>query len=122
MAGAAKAAGKPSRAPDLVGEGKSTTGEPLGGGEPATPKEPTASKPADGDGGGEPRESSRGDSRGPLLPASAGSRVNQGAGFILGALFWAWVGLPFLKGGPAQVRNTLKAKFFNKAPDGGWLP
>jgi hypothetical protein len=48
--------------------------------------------------------------------------VSSGAGFILAVLFWSWVALPFLKKGPAGVRNTLKAKFTNKAPDGSWLP
>ena len=48
--------------------------------------------------------------------------VDSGAGVVLGVLFWAWVALPFLRGGPAGVRNMLKAKFFNKAPDGTWLP
>jgi hypothetical protein len=48
--------------------------------------------------------------------------VSSGAGFILAVLFWSWVALPFLKAGPKGVRNTLKAKFTNKAPDGSWLP
>lgn len=48
--------------------------------------------------------------------------VSSGAGFILAVLFWSWVALPFLKNGPEGVRNTLKAKFLNKAADGSWLP
>lgn len=48
--------------------------------------------------------------------------VDTGAGFILAALFWTWVGLPFLKDGLGGVRNQLRAKFFNKAADGSWLP
>ncbi len=52
----------------------------------------------------------------------AAGMVDQGAGFVLGLLFWGWVGLPFLRGGPAEVKKTLLAKFFNKAPDGSELP
>jgi len=48
--------------------------------------------------------------------------VDNGAGVILGALAWLWVGLPMLRGGPTEVRNTFRAKFLNKAPDGTWLP
>jgi hypothetical protein len=53
---------------------------------------------------------------------SVPATVDSGAGFVLGLLVWGWVVLPFLAGGPAAVRNTLRAKFFNKAPDGSWLP
>lgn len=52
----------------------------------------------------------------------AASAVDTGAGWVLGLLLWGWVGLPFLKGGPAQVKKTLMAKFLNKAPDGSFLP
>lgn len=55
-------------------------------------------------------------------PAPASSTVDSGAGFILGLLVWGWVVLPFLTGGPTGVRNVLRAKFFNKAADGSWLP
>lgn len=48
--------------------------------------------------------------------------ASQGAGLVLGVLFWAWVGLPLLTGGPAKVRAVLMAKFFNKASDGTYLP
>lgn len=51
-----------------------------------------------------------------------GTAVDSGAGFILGLLFWGWIALPFLKGGTTGVRDTLRAKFFNKASDGSWLP
>lgn len=54
--------------------------------------------------------------------SSAGSFVSSGAGFVLGLLVWTWVGLPFLQGGPTAVKNMLRAKFLNKAPDGSWLP
>lgn len=60
---------------------------------------------------------------GTSLPGfSAGGAVDQGAGFVLALLFWGWVALPFLRGGPAEVRKTIKAKFTNKAPDGSLLP
>lgn len=48
--------------------------------------------------------------------------VESGAGFVLGVLAWVWVGLPFLRGGRTEVRNVLRAKFFNKGADGSWLP
>lgn len=44
------------------------------------------------------------------------------SGFILALLFWSWVALPVLRGGPAEVKDVLRAKFFNKKPDGSWLP
>jgi len=44
------------------------------------------------------------------------------SGFFLAVLVWGWVVLPALQGGPGRVRDTLRAKFFNKAPDGSWLP
>jgi hypothetical protein len=47
--------------------------------------------------------------------------TNAAAGFILGLLLWGWVGLPLVKGGPNLVKDTLRAKFFNKAPDGSYL-
>lgn len=43
------------------------------------------------------------------------------AGAVLAVLFWAWVGLPFIQGGPAQVKAVFKAKFLNRG-DIGWLP
>lgn len=54
---------------------------------------------------------------------SVPSPVSSGAGFVLALLFWTWIALPFLNnGGVTGVRNQLKAKFTNKAPDGSWLP
>ena len=55
-------------------------------------------------------------------PGPVSSTVDSGAGFVLGLLVWGWVILPFLTGGPTAVRYTLRAKFFNKAADGSWLP
>lgn len=48
--------------------------------------------------------------------------VDQGAGIVLGVLFYLWVVLPFLDGGTKGVRDVIRAKFLNKAPDGTWLP
>ncbi len=48
--------------------------------------------------------------------------VNDAAGVILAVFAWLWVGLPLLTGGPSKVKDVLRAKFFNKRPDGGWLP
>jgi hypothetical protein len=55
-------------------------------------------------------------------PGRAVSVASDGAGWVLGLLLWAGVGLPFLKGGPTQVKAWWMAKFLNKAPDGSWLP
>lgn len=48
--------------------------------------------------------------------------AQSAAGVVLGLLVWGWVFLPLIKGGPPGVKNTLRAKFFNKGPDGKWLP
>ena len=48
--------------------------------------------------------------------------AQSGAGFLVGLLFWGWIILPLVRGGPPEVRKTIKAKFLNKAPDGSWLP
>lgn len=48
--------------------------------------------------------------------------ASVGPGVILTMLAWTWIGLPFLRGGPTAVKNMLKAKFTNKAPDGSYLP
>jgi hypothetical protein len=58
----------------------------------------------------------------PPSPSGGVSMVDSGAGFVLGLLVWTWIGLPFLKGGPKGVKDMLRAKFLNKAPDGSWLP
>jgi hypothetical protein len=55
------------------------------------------------------------------LPASAGSAVESGAGFVLGLIAWGWVVMPLLTGGVGGMKKVLMAKFFNKAPDGTWL-
>jgi hypothetical protein len=50
------------------------------------------------------------------------SVADDGAGVVLALIAWAWVGLPYLQGGPGRVRDVLRAKFFNRAADGSWLP
>ena len=57
----------------------------------------------------------------PTLPTLGGG-AQAGAGFILGLFVWGWVIMPLINGGPTKVRDTLRAKFLNKAPDGSWLP
>jgi len=54
--------------------------------------------------------------------AAVETPVNTGAGFLLGLMFWGWIILPLIRGGPPEVRKTIRAKFLNKAPDGSWLP
>lgn len=52
----------------------------------------------------------------------AGEVGQSAAGLILGFLFWAWVALPLLRGGPDEVRRVFLAKWLNKDEDGNWLP
>lgn len=54
--------------------------------------------------------------------STASAVVDGGAGLVLGVLVWVWVVLPFLKGGPTQVKDVLRAKFLNRSADGEWLP
>jgi hypothetical protein len=56
------------------------------------------------------------------LRLSGGRVTTDAAGFVLAIFTWCWVLLPALRGGPDGVRDTLRAKFFNKSPDGSWLP
>jgi hypothetical protein len=51
---------------------------------------------------------------GPSLPSmSVPASMQTGSGFLLGVFAWA-VGLAYLRGGPAEVRKFLAAKFLNK--------
>lgn len=111
------------------------------------PDEPAADEPADepadddgepaaesDDAGDEDQDDAGDDSADDVPDRGAGARarggfkpgsfkpVNDGAGWVLGLLLWGWVGVPFVKGGPAQVKKVWMAKFLNKAPDGSWLP
>jgi len=70
-----------------------------------------------GDDAGDENQSTR-SRRGFSAPAA----VETGAGWVLGLLLWAWVGLPLIQGGPAQVGKVLRAKFTNKGPGGKELP
>lgn len=78
----------------------------------------------DTDTGGESGDSSGDSSSEPTRPQRVWvpQPVSSGAGFILAILAWGWIVLPYLKDGPAGVRNVLMAKFLNKAPDGSPLP
>lgn len=88
---------------------------------PATPVTGGAGGPAGSAPASRPTTSRSGSGR--VFPAVRPPQVvDSGAGFLLGLLLWAWVGLPFLRGGQAEVRDVLRAKFFNKAADGSWLP
>lgn len=59
---------------------------------------------------------------------AAGGRAAQrigasdGAGVLLALVVWCWVAIPFLKGGPTQVKDVLRAKFLNRGPKGEELP
>lgn len=51
-----------------------------------------------------------------------GGALETVSGAALALLGWAWVVLPFLRGGPKEVGHVLRAKFVNQAPDGSDLP
>lgn len=86
--------------------------------------EDSADEQGDDDQGDDDRgDDDRGDGQGGRRAALPSLRpLDAGAGWVLGFLLWGFIGLPFLKGGPARVKQTLMAKFLNKAPDGSWLP
>lgn len=44
------------------------------------------------------------------------------AGVLTAVLVWGWVILPAIRYGPSGPLLTLRAKFFNKGPDGAFLP
>lgn len=75
-----------------------------------------------GDAGDDSADDAPGRGRAPAARGRGFRPVNDGAGWVLGLLLWGWVALPFVKGGPAQVKKVWAAKFFNKAPDGSFLP
>jgi len=77
-----------------------------------------AERPPD-DRGGPAEDVAGDDSAGESRPRLT---AGDGAGWLLGILLWGLVGLPFVKGGPAQVKRVWMAKFLNKAPDGSYLP
>lgn len=73
--------------------------------------------------GNEPADDSP--ARTPSVSRSGGAAsgiASDGAGWVLGLFLWAGVALPFLQKGPSGVKAWWLAKFFNKAPDGSWLP
>jgi hypothetical protein len=53
------------------------------------------------------------------LPSGVKRRARgDAAGLVLAGLAWVWVVRPYLQGGPGEVADVLRAKFFNKGPDG----
>jgi hypothetical protein len=61
-------------------------------------------------------------------PESSGSKFGgkfsaaDAGGAVLALVFWSWIVLPILQGGPDKMKNVLRAKFLNKGPKGEWLP
>jgi hypothetical protein len=92
-----------------AGKGSQSVSESLSGGGTSQPAQQPVQRPAQ-------RATPQ-----PSLVSSGGTGESV-AGVILAAIFWTWVAMPFLNGGVAGVRNTLRAKFLNKAPDGTFLP
>lgn len=61
-------------------------------------------------------------SAGPGGVSVTGGRISTDAAGVLLAVFtWSWVILPAVRGGPGAVRDTLRAKFFNKDAGGEFL-
>lgn len=61
-------------------------------------------------------------SAGPGGLSVTGGRISTDtAGVLLAVFTWSWVILPAVTGGPAAVRDTLRAKFFNKDAAGEFL-
>ncbi len=117
MAGAkatAAAPGGSSTGPPGVGAG----GTPAGPSTRSTGSTGSGAPPAKGGG----RRTGAGGGGGGGLSRQQVVTADSIAGFLLGLMAWSWLGLPFLRGGASEVKKTLKAKFFNKAPDGSWLP
>lgn len=136
-ASAARGGAAASRSAGSRAAGRSTAGRSTGPGvsaEPSAPSEPAqvepTSKKSSSDTLGKYSTESTVKRRLTKIAASSNSPVNTGAGFVLGILVWTWVVLPFLgvpksvhggKSGVEEVRNVLRAKFFNKGPDGNWI-
>lgn len=62
-----------------------------------------------------------------VVVPGTGITAEDGSGLLLGVFLWVLT-LAYLNpsgkgpGGLTGVKNLLKAKFLNKAPDGSWLP
>lgn len=94
---------------------------------PAVPAQRRAPRPTPAK-AARPRRSPRAAARNVRARTVAPLRLDTDAtGFVLALMFWGWVVLPMLRADspaamPAAVGNVLRAKFFNKGPDGAWLP
>ena len=113
---------RPKPTPASTAPSSSTSSAP----QTKRPRQPSAGAdtPDTGGGSGGRRPSGPPTTRRPPAPSPqlpAGGAVDTGAGLVLAVLFWAWLGLPMLRGGPAEVKKTLRAKWLNQAPDGSWL-
>lgn len=101
-------------------KGKPSAAQALSPSEPAPAAEEPSPAPAPERPAGFGEGLREGAEQGRTLAPRAG--VNEGAGALLGFLVWVWVVLPALIGGPARVRDVLRAKLTNKGPDGEELP
>lgn len=107
---------------------RSTAPAPSPGGGDETPAPQGASPDEDQSAGSASTDRSRSRTRSATDSAkSAASRgwgqtrrpvVREGSWVFLGFLGWVWVGLPFIKKGPAGVKEVLLAKFVNRTPTG----
>jgi hypothetical protein len=125
--GAARATARSRRATseDLVTSGRSTSGRKMprgGSGQPEQPA-PVPAEPAPTPSSPPPRrvrQPSGGSSKININLPQSGT-AHDASWAALGFLTWGWVVMPFLKGGPGEVKKVLMAKFFNKRPDGSYF-
>lgn len=85
----------------------------------------TRAKEGQGDDGGAAKGKAAGEKIGKFVGGGVGSGIsmtNEAAGFALGLLAWGWLVRPYLQKGVPGVKAVLLAKFFNKKPDGSYLP
>jgi hypothetical protein len=128
--GAAAAAGAPAADAAATGAGTSTAAPKKAPAKKAAPKKQidkgyvdALKKGGQKKGTPQPEPAAEPETTEVRLPSvPVPTAVDTGAGVVLAVLFWWWVGMPFLQGGLSGVKNQLRAKFFNKASDGSWLP
>jgi hypothetical protein len=105
-----------------IANARGAQGATIPGGQSRRRPGPTGTIPASAPSGSRPdRRPRRQGRRGGRRQAGTGT-VDGYAGFALSVLAWSWVALPYLRGGVAEVRDVLRAKFTNRDSQGRWLP
>jgi hypothetical protein len=125
--GAARATARSRRAAseDLVASGRSTSGRKMprgGSGQPAQAA-PVSAEVAPAPAPAPPREAQQpsGTPSGININLPQSGAAHDASWAVLAFLTWGWIVMPFLKGGPGEVKKVLMAKFLNKRPDGSYF-